>query len=95
MVNHRHYIMSQEPKNQQLLNTLHKVRDKSTAMDFCLFCQNMFGFNVCYTVLPDNQVQRNGSSAVASVIWALASCYSSGYISIILLTNDRSSYKHI
>uniref|UniRef100_M4EKL0 Uncharacterized protein n=1 Tax=Brassica campestris TaxID=3711 RepID=M4EKL0_BRACM len=25
MVNHRHYIMSQEPKNQQLLNTLHKI----------------------------------------------------------------------
>ncbi|CDY61661.1 BnaCnng38220D [Brassica napus] len=25
IVNHRHYIMSQEPKNQQLLNTLHKI----------------------------------------------------------------------
>ena len=26
MVNHRHYIISQEPKNQQLLTTLHKVK---------------------------------------------------------------------
>ncbi|KAH0895666.1 hypothetical protein HID58_045234, partial [Brassica napus] len=25
MVNHRHYIISQEPKNQQLLTTLHKI----------------------------------------------------------------------
>ncbi|KAG5409147.1 hypothetical protein IGI04_005466 [Brassica rapa subsp. trilocularis] len=25
MVNHRHYIMSQEPKEQQLLTTLHKI----------------------------------------------------------------------
>jgi len=34
MVNHSHYIMSQEPKNQQLLNTLVKVRDKSRAKEF-------------------------------------------------------------
>lgn len=34
MVNHSHYIMSQEPKNHQLLDTLLKVRDKTRAKDF-------------------------------------------------------------
>ncbi|KAG2239523.1 hypothetical protein Bca52824_091668 [Brassica carinata] len=33
MVNHRHYIMSQEPKNQQLLTTLHKItKNRGTAL---------------------------------------------------------------
>ena len=50
MVNHRHYIMSQEPKNQQLLNTLHKVRDKSRAKDLCFFfCQNLL--DLMYVIL--------------------------------------------